>query len=227
MGKRMRAARAALGSPEELRSLEDAVALLKKIASVRFDETVDIAVNLGVDPRHADQMVRGVVNLPKGAGRTVKVAVFARGVKAEEALEAGADRVGAEDLVSDIQKGIIDFNVVIATPDVMPLVGRVGKILGPRGLMPNPKVETVTMDVAKAVRDVKGGKIQFRVDKTGILHSFVGKVSFSPEDLIENIRSFVGVVRQVKPKTSKGVYIKRIALSSTMGPGIRVQIDSI
>jgi large subunit ribosomal protein L1 len=172
-------------------------------------------------------MVRGVVNLPKGAGRTVKVAVFARGVKAEEALEAGADRVGAEDLVSDIQKGIIDFNVVIATPDVMPLVGRVGKILGPRGLMPNPKVETVTMDVAKAVRDVKGGKIQFRVDKTGILHSFVGKVSFSPEDLIENIRSFVGVVRQVKPKTSKGVYIKRIALSSTMGPGIRVQIDSI
>jgi large subunit ribosomal protein L1 len=223
----MRAARAALGSPEELRSLEDAVALLKKIASVRFDETVDIAVNLGVDPRHADQMVRGVVNLPKGAGRTVKVAVFARGVKAEEALEAGADRVGAEDLVSDIQKGIIDFNVVIATPDVMPLVGRVGKILGPRGLMPNPKVETVTMDVAKAVRDVKGGKIQFRVDKTGILHSFVGKVSFSPEDLIENIRSFVGVVRQVKPKTSKGVYIKRIALSSTMGPGIRVQIDSI
>lgn len=206
--------------------LGEALALLKERATAKFDETVEVAMNLGVDPRHADQMVRGVVNLPNGTGRSVRVAVFAKGGKADEARAAGADIVGAEDLVEIVQKGTIDFDRCIATPDMMPLVGRLGKILGPRNLMPNPKVGTVTMDVAQAVKDAKGGQVQFKVEKAGIIHAGVGKVSFAPEKLAENVRAIVDAVSKAKPSGAKGAYLKKVSLSSTMGPGVSVDLAS-
>ncbi len=226
VGKRIRAAREGL-DPAKTYSLEEAIGLVKERSTVKFDETVEIALNLGVDPRHADQMVRGMCVLPNGTGRTVRVAVFARGDKAEEAKAAGADVVGAEDLVADIQAGNIDFERCIATPDMMPLVGRLGKILGPRGMMPNPKVGTVTPDVAGAVRDAKGGAVEFRVEKAGIVHGGVGKVSFAPEQIAENIRAFTDAVVKAKPAGAKGTYLKRAALSSTMGPGIKVDVSTL
>jgi large subunit ribosomal protein L1 len=200
---------------------------VRERASAKFDETVEIALNLGVDPKHADQMVRGVVNLPNGTGRTLRVAVFARGAKADEAKAAGADVVGAEDLVTTVQGGTIEFDRCIATPDMMPLVGRLGKVLGPRGLMPNPKVGTVTMDVAAAVQASKGGAVEFRVEKAGIVQGSVGKASFGDEKLAENISAFVDAVVKAKPTGAKGAYLQRIALSSTMGPGVKVDPSSI
>jgi large subunit ribosomal protein L1 len=207
--------------------LVDAVRMVKERAVAKFDETIEVALNLGVDPRHADQMVRGVANLPNGSGRSAKVAVFARGDKAEEAKKAGADIVGAEDLVETVQKGTIEFDRCIATPDMMPLVGRLGKILGPRGLMPNPKVGTVTNDVAQAVRDAKGGAVEFRVEKAGIVQAGVGKASFTAEALTENIRAFTDAVNRAKPSGAKGTFLKRIALTSTQGPGVRVDPASL
>ena len=207
---------------EKLYPISEAVGLVKDRASAKFDETIEVAMNLGVDPRHADQMVRGVVNLPNGTGRSVRVAVFARGDKADEAKAAGADVVGAEELVEVVQGGTIDFDRCIATPDMMPLVGRLGKVLGPRGMMPNPKVGTVTPDVASAVRDAKGGAVQFRVEKAGIIHAGVGKVSFEADKLGENIKAIVDAVVKAKPTGAKGTYVKRIAISSTMGPGLKV-----
>src|SRR5277367_3247383 len=203
--------------------LEEAVKLVKTNASAKFDETVELAINLGVDPKHADQMVRGVVNLPNGTGRTLRVAVFARGAKADEARAAGADVVGAEDLVQSVQGGTIDFDRCIATPDMMPLVGRLGKVLGPRGLMPNPKVGTVTMDIANAVVASKGGSVEFRVEKAGIVQGSVGKASFGDGQLADNIRAFVDAVIKAKPTGAKGTYIQRVAVSSTMGPGVKVE----
>jgi large subunit ribosomal protein L1 len=211
----------------KLYKLEEAVKLVKERASAKFDETVEIAVNLGVDPKHADQMVRGVVNLPNGTGRTLKVAVFARGAKADEAKAAGADVVGAEDLVNTVSGGQIDFDRCIATPDMMPLVGRLGKVLGPRGLMPNPKVGTVTMDVAAAVKASKGGAVEFRVEKAGIVQGSVGKASFGEQKLAENIRAFVDAVNKAKPTGAKGTYLKRVAISSTMGPGVKLDLSSV
>lgn len=207
-------------------SVEDALSLVKTSASAKFDETVEIALNLGVDPRHADQMVRGVVQLPNGTGKTVRVAVFARGAKADEAKAAGADIVGAEDLMETIQSGKIEFDRCIATPDMMPLVGRLGKILGPRNLMPNPKVGTVTMDVANAVAAAKGGEVQFKVEKAGVVHAGIGKVSFEPAKLAENLRAFVGAVNRAKPAGAKGTYLKKVSVSSTMGPGVSVDLTS-
>ena len=206
----------------KLYPLNDAVKLVQDHASAKFDETVEIAMNLGVDPKHADQMVRGVVNLPNGTGRTLRVAVFARGAKADEATAAGADIVGAEELVASVQGGTIDFDRCIATPDMMPLVGRLGKVLGPRGLMPNPKVGTVTMDVTAAVKASKGGAVEFRVEKAGIIQGSVGKTSFGPDKLVENIAAFVDAVSKARPAGAKGTYIQRVALSSTMGPGVKV-----
>jgi len=223
--KRTRAAREQFDGKVIL-PLADAVTLVKAAASAKFDETVEVSVNLGVDPRHADQMVRGVVQLPNGTGKTVRVAVFARGAKADEAREAGADIVGAEDLMQSIQGGTIDFDRCIATPDMMPIVGRLGKILGPRNLMPNPKVGTVTMDVAQAVKNAKGGEVQFKVEKAGIIHGGVGKVSFEADKLAENIRAFVEAVVRAKPAGAKGTYLKKVSLSSTMGPGISVELAS-
>ena len=205
----------------------DAVAMVKERASAKFDETVEIAMNLGVDPKHADQMVRGVVNLPNGTGRTLKVAVFARGAKADEAKAAGADIVGAEELVTIVQGGTIDFDRCIATPDMMPLVGRLGKVLGPRGMMPNPKVGTVTMDVTAAVKASKGGAVEFRVEKAGIIQGSVGKASFDTEQLVQNITAFIDAVARAKPVGAKGTYIQRVALSSTMGPGIKIDPSSV
>jgi large subunit ribosomal protein L1 len=225
IAKRLQAARAAFDGKEEI-TIEEAVALIKANASAKFDETVEIAMNLGVDPRHADQMVRGTVNLPNGTGKTVRVAVFARGAKADEAKAAGADIVGAEDLMESIQGGKIDFDRCIATPDMMPIVGRLGKILGPRNLMPNPKIGTVTMDVKDAVEAAKGGQVQFKVEKAGVIHAGVGKVSFGEEQLAQNIRAFVEAVSKAKPAGAKGAYLKRISLSSTMGPGVSVSLDS-
>ncbi|MDO9440053.1 MAG: 50S ribosomal protein L1 [Beijerinckiaceae bacterium] len=206
----------------KLYQVDEAVKLVKERANAKFDETVEIAMNLGVDPKHADQMVRGVVNLPNGTGRVLRVAVFARGAKAEEAKAAGADIVGAEDLVASVQGGTIDFDRCIATPDMMPLVGRLGKVLGPRGLMPNPKVGTVTMDVKSAVAASKGGAVEFRVEKAGIIQGSVGKASFGDDQLVENIKAFVDAVAKAKPQGAKGTYIQRVALSSTMGPGVKV-----
>ena len=220
-GKRIRAAREGI-DPLKLYPLADAVRMLKERATAKFDETIELAMNLGVDPRHADQMVRGVCNLPNGSGRTVRVAVFARGPRADEAKAAGADVVGAEDLVATVQGGTIDFDRCIATPDMMPLVGRLGKVLGPRGLMPNPKVGTVTMDVAGAVKAAKGGAVEFRVEKAGIVHAGVGKVSFEEGKLVENIRAFADAVSRAKPTGAKGTYVQRVALSSSMGPGVRI-----
>ena len=208
-------------------SLDEAVNLLKERASAKFDETVEVAMNLGVDPRHADQMVRGVVNLPNGTGRSVRVAVFARGDKADEAKAAGADIVGAEDLVETVQKGEINFDRCIATPDMMPLVGRLGKVLGPRGLMPNPKVGTVTPDVAAAVKASKGGAVEFRVEKAGIIHAGVGKVSFDDKAIAENVRAFADAVIKAKPAGAKGNYLKRVAITSTMGPGVKIDLSTL
>ncbi len=225
VAKRTRIAREVFDG-KALISVEDAVALIKKTASAKFDETVEVAMNLGVDPRHADQMVRGVVSLPNGTGKTVRVAVFARGAKADEAKAAGADIVGAEDLMQDIQAGKIDFDRCIATPDMMPLVGRLGKILGPRNLMPNPKVGTVTMDVATAVANAKGGEVQFKVEKAGVIHAGVGKVSFDDEKLAQNIRAFVDAVTRARPTGAKGAYLRKVSVSSTMGPGVSVDLSS-
>lgn len=225
-GKRMRKAREGI-SPEKAYPLEEAVKLVKERATAKFDETIEIAMNLGVDPKHADQMVRGVVNLPNGTGRTLRVGVFARGAKADEARAAGADVVGAEDLVEKVSAGQIDFDRCIATPDLMPLVGRLGKVLGPRGLMPNPKVGTVTMDVANAVKGAKGGAVEFKAESAGIVHAGVGKASFPTEKLVENIRAFADAVAKARPPGAKGQYINRIAISSTMGPGVKVELSSV
>ena len=225
LGKRTKAAREAFAGKENL-SVEEAVALVKGNANAKFDETVEIALNLGVDPRHADQMVRGKVSLPAGTGKDVRVAVFARGDKAEEAKKAGADIVGAEDLMETIQGGTIEFDRCIATPDMMPVVGRLGKILGPRNLMPNPKVGTVTMDVAEAVAAAKGGEVQFKVEKAGVIHAGVGKASFAEDKLAENIRAFVDAVAKAKPTGAKGTYMKKVSLSSTMGPGVSIDVTS-
>jgi large subunit ribosomal protein L1 len=211
----------------KLHGLDEAIAAVKANAKAKFDESVEISVNLGVDPRHADQQVRGVVNLPSGTGRDVRVAVFARGGKADEATAAGADVVGAEDLVQRIQDGFLDFDRVIASPDMMALVGRLGKVLGPRGLMPNPKVGTVTPNVAQAVKDAKGGAVEFRVEKAGIIHAGIGKVSFTDDALAANVRAMIEALTRSKPTGAKGQYIKKIALSSTMGPGVKVEPSSI
>jgi large subunit ribosomal protein L1 len=225
-GKRIRTARDAV-ERTKLYKLDEAVKLVKTNASVKFDETVEIAINLGVDPKHADQMVRGVVNLPNGTGRTLRVAVFARGAKADEARAAGADVVGAEDLVATVQGGAIDFDRCIATPDMMPLVGRLGKVLGPRGLMPNPKVGTVTMDVTAAVKASKGGAVEFRAEKAGIVQGSVGKASFDAAKLAENVLAFVEAVNKAKPTGAKGSYMQRVALSSTMGPGVKLDLSTV
>ena len=225
-GKRFRAARETV-EREKLYTIEEAVTLIKAAAKAKFDETIEVAMNLGVDPRHADQMVRGVCNLPNGSGRKLRVAVFAKGAKAEEAKKAGADLVGAEDLVEQVQKGVIDFDRCIATPDMMPLVGRLGKVLGPRGLMPNPKVGTVTMDVTAAVAGAKGGTVEFRVEKAGIVQAGVGKASFTEKALVENIRAFADAVIKAKPSGSKGTFLKRMAVASTMGPGVKIEPASI
>jgi large subunit ribosomal protein L1 len=211
----------------KLYSLDEAVKLVKERANAKFDETIEVAMNLGVDPRHADQMVRGVCNLPNGSGRTLRVGVFARGAKADEARNAGADVVGAEDLLDIVQGGTINFDRCIATPDMMPLVGRLGKVLGPRGLMPNPKVGTVTMDIANAVKAAKGGSVEFRVEKAGIVHAGIGKASFEGDKLVQNIKAFADSVTKAKPTGAKGTYIQRIAISSSMGPGVKVDPTSL
>ncbi|HSM20129.1 MAG TPA: 50S ribosomal protein L1 [Hyphomicrobiales bacterium] len=221
--KRTQAARKSFDGKANL-TIDEAVSLIKANASAKFDETVEIAMNLGVDPRHADQMVRGKVTLPNGTGKDVRVAVFARGPKADEATAAGADIVGAEDLMETIQGGKIDFDRCIATPDMMPIVGRLGKILGPRNLMPNPKVGTVTMDVKAAVEAAKGGEVTFRAEKAGVVHAGVGKASFDAAKLAENVKAFVGAVNRAKPSGAKGTYLKKISLSSTMGPGVTVDV---
>ncbi|NNE42480.1 MAG: 50S ribosomal protein L1 [Marinicaulis sp.] len=222
-GKRITAARKDLDRAK-LHTIEEAAKFVKLNASAKFDETIEVAMNLGVDPRHADQMVRGVVNLPNGSGKTVRVAVFAKDAKADEAKAAGADIVGADDLMEKIQGGFMDFDRVIATPDMMAVVGRLGKVLGPRGLMPNPKVGTVTPDVKKAVEDAKGGAVQFRVEKAGIVHAGVGKASFDEKAIAENIKAFVDAVAKAKPVGAKGTYLKKIAVSSTMGPGVKIDV---
>jgi len=225
LGKRTRAAREAFAGKENL-SVSDAVSLVKGNAKAKFDETIEIAVVLGVDPRHADQMVRGKVALPNGTGKTMRVAVFARGDKADEAKAAGADIVGAEDLMETVQSGKIEFDRCIATPDMMPIVGRLGKVLGPRNLMPNPKVGTVTMDVKDAVEAAKGGEVQFKVEKAGVVHAGVGKASFDAAKLEENVLSFVDAVQKAKPSGAKGTYMKKVSLTSTMGPGVTINVDS-
>ncbi len=225
MGKRLTAARAAFEGKEDV-TVEEAVALVKGNAKAKFDESIEISMNLGVDPRHADQMVRGTVNLPNGTGKSVRVAVFARGPKAEEAQAAGADIVGAEDLMETVQGGTIEFDRCIATPDMMPIVGRLGKVLGPRNLMPNPKVGTVTMDVKEAVEAAKGGQVQFKAEKAGVVHAGIGKASFDEGKLVENVRAFVDAVSKAKPTGSKGTYMKKVSLSSTMGPGVSINVEN-
>jgi len=212
---------------EKFYGVDEAIGLVKQNATAKFDETVEVALNLGVDPRHADQMVRGVVNLPKGTGKTVRVAVFAKGAKADEAKAAGADVVGAEDLMETVQGGQIDFDRVIATPDMMGVVGRLGKVLGPKGLMPNPKLGTVTMDVAKAVTDAKGGQVEFRVEKAGIVHAGIGKASFTQADLTENFHAFMDAIVRNKPTGAKGKFIQKVSVTSTMGPGVKVDLEQI
>ena len=226
LGKRTTAARAKV-DPTKVYKVMDAVKIVKGNAKAKFDETIEIAVNLGIDPKQADQNVRGVVNLPAGTGRTVRVAVFARDKKADEARAAGADIVGAEDLFETVNGGKVDFDRVIATPDMMALVGRLGKVLGPRGLMPNPKVGTVTPNIAQAVKDAKGGSVEFRAEKEGIIHAGVGKASFSEADLEKNVRAFVGALVKARPSGAKGTYVKKIAISSTMGPGVSVDVSDI
>ena len=225
-GKRIKSAVEGIDR-KKLYAIAEAVTMVKARATAKFDETVEIAMNLGVDPRHADQMVRGVVNLPNGTGKTVRVAVFAKDAKADEARAAGADIVGADDLAAQIQAGQINFDRCIATPDMMPVVGRLGKILGPRGLMPNPKVGTVTPDVAGAIKAAKGGAVEFRVEKAGILHAGVGKASFTEDALVENIKAFADAVAKAKPAGAKGTYVKKVAVSSTMGPGVHVDPSSV
>jgi len=225
-GKRLPAAGAAIDRAK-VYAIDEAVTALQGAAKAKFDETIELALNLGVDPRHADQMVRGVVDLPHGTGKAVRVAVFAKGDKAEEAKAAGADIVGAEDLAEKVQAGELNFDRVIATPDMMPLVGRLGRILGPRGLMPNPKLGTVTPNVKEAVESAKGGQVQFRVEKAGIIHAGIGKASFPPEHLVANARSFVDAVNKAKPTGAKGTYLKRAHLSSTMGPGIKLEVATL
>jgi large subunit ribosomal protein L1 len=212
---------------EKFYGVDEAISLVKQNATAKFDETVELALNLGVDPRHADQMVRGVVNLPKGTGKTVRVAVFAKGAKADEATKAGADVVGAEDLMETIQGGKIDFDRVIATPDMMGVVGRLGKVLGPKGLMPNPKLGTVTMDVTKAVTDAKGGQVEFRVEKAGIIHAGIGKASFPEADLKANFTAFMDAIVKAKPTGAKGKFVKKVALASSMGPGVKVALEEV
>ena len=226
LGKRTKVVREGIDRTK-LYPLEQAVKMVKERAKAKFDETVEVAMNLGVDPRHADQMVRGVVNLPNGSGRTMRVAVFARGAKAEEATAAGADVVGAEDLVQKVQGGESNFDRCIATPDLMPLVGRLGKVLGPRGMMPNPKVGTVTMDVTSAVKGAKGGSVEFRVEKAGIVQAGVGKASFDADKLVANIKAFADAVQKAKPSGAKGTYVQRVAVSSSMGPGVKVEPASL
>ncbi len=226
IGKRVVKSRQGV-DPAKAYPLDEAVKLVKARATAKFDETIEVAMNLGVDPRHADQMVRGVVSLPNGTGRTAKVAVFAKGAKADEARKAGADIVGAEDLFEIVNKGTIDFDKCIATPDMMGLVGRLGKVLGPRGLMPNPKVGTVTMDVTQAVKDAKGGAVEFRVEKAGIVHAGVGKASFEEKAIADNIRAVIDSVVKARPAGAKGHYVKRISISSTMGPGVKIALDSV
>lgn len=225
-GKRYKAARAAYDK-NSLHTVTDAVKIVKGNAKAKFDETIEVAINLGVDPRHADQMVRGVCNLPNGTGRSVRVAVFAKDAKAEEAKAAGADIVGAEDLMKQIQDGDMPFEKVIATPDMMPLVGRLGKILGPKGMMPNPKVGTVTPNVAQAVKDSKGGAVEFRVEKAGIIHAGVGKASFAQDKLEENVNAFLTAIQKARPSGAKGTFVKNITLSSTMGPGVKVDTAEV
>lgn len=226
LGKRTKAAREGLDH-EKLYGLDEAVKMVKERATAKFDETVEIAMNLGVDPRHADQMVRGMVSLPNGTGKTVRVAVFAKDAKADEAKAAGADIVGSDELAADIMAGKINFDRCIATPDMMPVVGRLGKILGPRNLMPNPKIGTVTPDVAAAVKSAKGGAVEFRVEKAGILHAGIGKASFSEEALTENVKAFADAVFKAKPTGAKGTFVRRVALSSTMGPGVHLDPASV
>jgi len=223
LGKRTRAIRAATVGKLDL-TVEEAVSIVKTNATAKFDETIELAINLGVDTRHADQMVRGVIGLPNGTGKTIRVAVFARDAKADEAAQAGADIVGAEDLMQTVQAGTIDFDRCIATPDMMPIVGRLGKVLGPRNLMPNPKVGTVTIEVADAVKAAKSGEVQFKAEKGGVVHAGIGKASFNEEKLVENIRAFVNAVAKAKPAGAKGAYIKKITLSSTMGAGVTIDI---
>jgi large subunit ribosomal protein L1 len=223
LGKRLRKANDQINR-DALYSVEDAVKALKEIATAKFDETIEIAMNLGVDTRHADQQVRGVVQLPHGTGKSMRVAVFAKGDKAEEAKAAGADIVGAEDLAERVQNGEMDFDRVVATPDMMAVVGRLGRVLGPRGLMPNPKLGTVTPNVGEAVKAAKGGEVQFRAQKEGIVHAGIGKASFGEDALIANVRAFVGAINRAKPSGAKGTYIKKVAISSTMGPGIKLDI---
>ena len=225
LGKRTRAAREAFAG-KSLVTVEEAVSLIKSNATAKFDETVEIAMTLGVDPRHADQMVRGVVTLPNGTGKTVRVAVFARDAKADEAKKAGADIVGAEDLMEIVQSGKIEFDRCIATPDMMPIVGRLGKVLGPRNLMPNPKIGTVTMDVEAAVKAAKGGEVQFKAEKAGVVHAGVGKASFDEAKLVDNIRAFVNAVQKAKPTGAKGAYMRGISVSSSMGPGVTIGVES-
>ena len=225
-GKRLAEARKDFQDKIDL-TVEEAVALVKKNAKTKFDETVDLALNLGVDPRHADQMVRGVCALPNGTGKSIRVAVFARGPKAEEATKAGADIVGAEDLMEIVQSGKVDFDRCIATPDLMPVVGRLGKVLGPRNLMPNPKVGTVTMEIGEAVKAAKSGEVQFKVEKAGVVHVGVGKVSFDEEKIVENIKAFVGAVNNVKPSGAKGTYMKKVSISSTMGPSVTLDVGAL
>ena len=212
---------------EKFYAVDEAIGLVKSLATAKFDETVEVALNLGVDPRHADQMVRGVVNLPKGTGKTVRVAVFAKGDKAAEATKAGADKVGAEDLMEEMQSGKLDYDRVIATPDMMGVVGRLGKVLGPKGLMPNPKLGTVTMDVTKAVTDAKSGQVEFRVEKAGIIHAGIGKASFSEGDLKENFSSFMDAIVKARPSGAKGKFIKKLSVSSSMGPGLKVALEEV
>ncbi|PHQ59270.1 MAG: 50S ribosomal protein L1 [Robiginitomaculum sp.] len=223
-GKRFKAALAKVDRNKGY-AVKDAVELVKGNATAKFDETIEVAINLGVDPRHADQMVRGVCKLPSGTGRSLRVAVFAKDAKAEEAKKAGADIVGAEDLMKMIQDGQMDFDKVIATPDMMPLVGRLGQILGPKGMMPNPKVGTVTMDVAKAIADSKGGAVEFRVEKSGIIHAGIGKASFTEAALAANVSAFLGAIMKAKPTGAKGTYMQRVTLSSTMGPGVKIDVS--
>jgi large subunit ribosomal protein L1 len=226
IGKRLKAAQESFENKEEL-TIEQAVALVKNNANAKFDETVDLALNLGVDPRHADQMVRGVCALPNGTGRVVRVAVFARGTKAEEASKAGADIVGAEDLMEIVQSGKVEFDRCIATPDMMPIVGRLGKVLGPRNLMPNPKVGTVTMDVGVAVNAAKSGEVQYKVEKAGVVHAGVGKASFDEKKLVENVKAFIESVKKMKPGGAKGTYMKKVSISSSMGPSVTLDIGSL
>ena len=225
-GKRIRAAYEGVDR-DGLVSLDDAVKMVKERATAKFDETSEISMTLGIDPRHADQNVRGAVNLPNGTGKTIRVAVFAKDAKADEARAAGADLVGAEDLMESIQGGATDFERVIATPDMMPLVGRLGKVLGPRGLMPNPKLGTVTADVAGAIEAAKGGQVQFRAEKTGIIHAGIGKASFSEANILENAKAFIDAIQKAKPSGAKGTYVKKIAISSTMGPGLKIDVASV